>query len=160
MIETLLSIFAAPGLGALFGTVGSWLTKREERETLKVDNEHKERMAKINSDNRIAESKIEGELADQKLSGQAFLASQESEAVNSGSPRLDGIRKLMRPIITVFLLVIMSIITYQLHTITGGLKSLPADQTIALYRDIIFQILFLVTTAVTWWFGSRPTSKS
>ncbi len=56
----------------------------------------------------------------------------------------------------IYLLAIATMATIKLNGFVGGREAL---KTIELYQDVINQILFLTATAVTWWFGSRLSSK-
>ena len=170
MIETILS---SSGLGAIVGVVGSWLTKREERANTELQLDHDIRMAEIRSeearmeydhalalaDKKLEQTVVEGDVAVGQAELSAFTESLKSGSVSTGVRVVDAIRGVMRPVITIYLLIIGSYVAYQINAYVGGLSSLPTNELLSLYRDIISQILFLLTTAVTWWFGSRPSSS-
>lgn len=75
----------------------------------------------------------------------------------------DMIKGLARPIITIYLLVVCTWLSYEAWHL---LEVINAKRTVdvALTVDIIDQItsvlLYLATTAVTWWFGDRMSEKA
>ncbi|ABC28924.1 hypothetical protein HCH_02094 [Hahella chejuensis KCTC 2396] len=71
---------------------------------------------------------------------------------------VDAIRDLMRPLITVYLLILATFVTLNISRHLGGVGALSPVDLMVLYKEAIAQMLFLTTTAVTWWFGSRPSS--
>ncbi len=169
MLEGLLTIASSSGLGAVIGAVGSWATKRENRKMKEIDNAHEERMAEIETqqmemehnhalslaDKQIEQAQVEGEIEKDIAETNAFTESLKSQKILTNIKFVDAIRFLMRPLITVYLLAMMSYLAYNIHMLVNGLDALPISQIAALYTQIISQLMFLTTTAVTWWFGSR-----
>ena len=163
---------AAVSSSANVGLLGSWLTKREERRNIEVRFAHEAKMADIRKEEAAIESTHELAMADKhmeraEVEGGISLGMAEMGAFTQGLKEqqmvykikwVDAIRGLMRPVITIYLLILASFVTWRVGIHTGGLAQL--DETIMsdLYADTIGQIFFLVTTAVTWWFGSRPGS--
>lgn len=171
MLTALLSILTSSGLGGILGVVGSWLTKREERENLKLKFQHDVKMAEIRereaklefdhelalADKEIERAETEGQIQQDILSAEAFKTSLQEQAKTYGIKFVDAIRGLMRPLITVYLLAIGTYLTVKIGMLVGGVEeAFQPEELITMYRDVIAQIMFLVTTAVTWWFGSRP----
>ena len=69
---------------------------------------------------------------------------------------VDVIRGVMRPGITLYLLALCSIMAWELYTLVNTAGLLNANQVWPLYQQLVNTMVFLTTTAVTWWFGSRP----
>lgn len=173
MIEAIAGIFSSSGLGAIVGLFGSWLTKREERRNLELKYDFDIKMAEIRkseaemefnhelavADKQIERAKTEGEILINKAELDAFAEGLKEQQMNYNIKFVDAIRGLMRPVITVYLLVIATFITYKINAYVGGMDSLDAAELLTMYKETIAQIMFLVTTAVAWWFGSRPSSK-
>jgi hypothetical protein len=162
------------GLGGIVGLVGSWLTKREERLSQEARFKHEVQMAEIRkeearfeaehelamAEKQIERASVEGDIAITKEEVSAFKESLKEQTLKYGG-WVDALRGLMRPVITVYLLIIASIIAFKLNNLTGGLETLADDQQtkmLSIYEEVINQVLFLTATAVTWWFGSRPSS--
>lgn len=169
-MSLLADIFASSGLGALVGLLGSWLTKREERRNTQIKLAHEAKMADIRKEEAAIESTHELAMADKQMEraqveGGISLGMAEMSAFTEGLKEqqmmykikwVDTIRGLMRPAITIYLLILASFVTWKVGIHTGELAALDAQAMSDLYADTIGQIFFLVTTAVTWWFGSRP----
>lgn len=107
---------------------------------------------------KIAETAMEG--ADRTAAWQALEASyKESTArMSSGDhPALvwvDVVRGLMRPVITLGLLVMIGIIYFTRAAELAGPNGTPMTVF------IIQTVLYVGTTAVLWWFGTRNLSPS
>ena len=172
MIGTLADLFASSGLGAIVGLLGSWLTKREERRNLELKLTHDIKMAGIRkeeaafefehelamADKQVERAQAEGEIARDVAEMGAFQEGLKEQQMIYKIKWVDAIRGLMRPLITIYLLILATVVTVKIGTTTGGLEALDTAIMETLYSDTISQIFFLVTTAVTWWFGSRPSS--
>jgi hypothetical protein len=66
---------------------------------------------------------------------------------------------MMRPGITIYLLVVESAICYYLYQLVLKFNLLPAEQALPLFITVVDSLVFLTATAVTWWFGSRPNQQ-
>jgi hypothetical protein len=174
MLEAILGIASSSGLGAIVGLAGSYMAKREQRKLDEMNNIHEKDMARIDlerdaaesaqalqmADKQIEQSQAEAEIASEVSAGEAFTASQLMGNKPSGPSIMDQFRTAMRPLITIFLLVMVSVLTYKIQKLLGGLESLQVAELFALYTHIINQTVFLTVTAVLWWFGSRGNSSS
>lgn len=115
---------------------------REERETLMLEIEGRERVAEIQSESAqdIAESK-------------AFLASMNADRArySSGDSRwlvmVDVVRGLIRPALTVGLVIFV-----------GVIWSTSNDPEID--KQVVATVLYVCTAAVLWWFGTRVRRDS
>ena len=172
-MEALLSILTSTGAGGIIGVVGSWLTKREERKNIQLQFERDVKLAEIRkdeakieadhelalADKQIERAQVEGSVAIDQAEIEAFTDGLKEQSKNYGIKAVDGIRGLMRPLITVYLLVIATLLTLKINQLVGGLDSLEMSELKGIYDNVINQMLFLTATAVTWWFGSRPSSQ-
>ena len=172
-MEALLSILTSTGAGGIIGVVGSWLTKREERKNIQLQFERDVKLAEIRkdeakieadhelalADKQIERAQVEGSVAIDQAEVEAFSKGLKEQSKTYGIKAVDGIRGLMRPLITVYLLVIATLLTLKINQLVGGLDSLEMSELKGIYDNVINQMLFLTATAVTWWFGSRPSSQ-
>jgi hypothetical protein len=172
-MEALLSILTSTGAGGIIGVVGSWLTKREERKNIQLQFERDVKLAEIRkdeakieadhelalADKQIERAQVEGSVAIDQAEVEAFSEGLKEQSKTYGIKAVDGIRGLMRPVITVYLLVIATLLTLKINELVGGLDSLEMSELKGIYDNVINQMLFLTATAVTWWFGSRPSSQ-
>lgn len=170
MLDALLGIMSSGGLGAVVGLAGSLATKWLEYKTMdqklnfevkmadlrkqELEMEHKHALAVI--DKEIDVARTEGEIARDVAEMEAFTESQRQAQVKYGGI-VDKIRGLMRPLITVYLMIITTIITSSVWERLGGLTALPADTVMNLFEYLVHSAVFLTITAVTWWFGTRPS---
>lgn len=67
---------------------------------------------------------------------------------------LDTIRGLIRPVLTIYLCAITTIVYLQARELMGN-QPLGIDQASAILKMIIDTILYLTVTCVLFWFGSR-----
>lgn len=174
MLEAIIAIFSSSGLGAIVGLFGSWLTKREERRNLELKYDYDVKMAEIRkseaemefnhelalADKQIERAQVEGAIQRDVEEMAAFRESLKEQQQMYKIKFVDAIRGLMRPLITIYLLVIATFVTMKIGGYVGGLQgAMDPNELVTMYKDTIAQVMFLVTTSVTWWFGSRPSSQ-
>lgn len=173
IISTLGDLLASGGVGAIVGAVGSYFAKREERKLLAEkhqynladreldlrEQEAEQSHAVAMADKKMELAEVEGDIAVDVADSSAFVESVKGSSKTTGSPVGDFVKGLMRPLITMYLLVIVSILGWKLHALIGGLTGLANDEVFALYNEIITSTIFLCMVSVTWWFGSRPHAK-
>ena len=68
---------------------------------------------------------------------------------------VDVARGLIRPILTVYLVMVLTAISLHLYRLSV-IQTVQSEQAWALLAQVVGDIAFLTSTAVTWWFGSRP----
>lgn len=150
-----IEFFVSPIFGTIIGSISAAWTRREERKMREVELAHEKDMANINSQIRINEAKVEGEVTVQKYDAQAFKESQKTS-----SPWADTIRMAVRPLLTGYLVWVCSYLGFELNSLVGGLESLPASDLMVMYKDVIMSVMTLTSMAVSWWFGSRNTQAN
>jgi hypothetical protein len=166
MIAALVGIFTSSGFGALIGLLGGWLTRKEETKNLKAKYDYEVKMADLRRQEMEVEAKMqikvvetEGAIQQDIVDGEAFLESLKEQKRGYGIKVVDAVKGLMRPFITLYVLAIATFIIINIGRIVGGLNAFDFDQLINIYKSVIAEILFICTTAITWWFGSRPSRK-
>lgn len=141
MIAEALQIFTSAAGGSIIGGLFGWLNKREDAKVRKQDQDHDFRM--------VGAKSHAGELL---ANAQAYVESQKTVSKVGGA-----IKSAFRPILTSVLMYMVYKILINLEIVTGGVQSLPVEMQVELYREIILNIISLTSTAVNWWFASRPT---
>ena len=173
MIPAILSVLGSSGFGAILGTAGAWLTRKEERKKQKQEHAFQIAMSKISleeskldrehelaiADKERIQAETEGQIASELIDSESFKESIISSRIKTGVKAIDGIRALMRPLITVYLLIITTWMSLKIAALVGGMESLDPVELFNLYKSIIENIIFLTVTAVTWWFGTRGINK-
>ena len=175
MLETILGVLASPGLGAITGLFGGWMTKRENRKNKEMEFAHEEKMANIDkerdaadhahdialldkkSELSLTEGQIQADLLEtkgdielDKAAADAFADSQVSKV-----PAMEYVKAAVRPIITAILLYYAWDIYSRLTELTGGLENMDKGTVENLYVYVVHAIIYLAVTAVMWWFASR-----
>lgn len=177
MLDAVLNLFGGGVLGGLIGLAGAWLKAREERAKMELEQQHQKDMRQLDLQEMQAEADLklrqtetefagkqaiaetEAEAAMDVAASQALTASYKHDKATYGIRFVDAIRGLMRPVITIYLLGILSLIAWQLYGIEA-IASIDAQTAWKLFSDVVRDATFLAVTAVTWWFGSRPNSRA
>ncbi len=68
---------------------------------------------------------------------------------------VDAVRGLIRPVLTMYLVVLVTAMFVWARELAGAAALTPAD-AVQLIGQIVATILYLCTACVLWWFGSRP----
>lgn len=171
MLEGLLDIFTGGGAGGILGTIGSLITKGQERKLLKVKLDHEldmmkyqmqERQMEIAANSESEERELqmvdrESERDEEVAKTSAFEASIQTLNMPTGIKFVDSVRSLMRPFITV---VLMSGFAWILFEALQYNSEVQAAMGAGLVADLVRDVTFLACTSVTWWFGSRWSSES
>jgi hypothetical protein len=115
---------------------------------------------------RVQVAQTEAEAAADAAASQAFAASyamepkRYSEGVSVGKAGgfllvlLDLFRGVVRPALTVYLCVLTTMIYYQARELIAN-EDLDPEQALKIENLIVGTILYLTTTCVLWWFGTR-----
>ena len=157
-------------LGSLVNSVGDYFKIREKHR-------HDEKMAEVETEHLKMEIERDVVIAKQEAAAEMETAAAETQAESyksdaraylpAGSVKdsagiawlmavVDFMRGLVRPVLTLFLVVISWLIylqTSQILAATG--PAMDPEQAYNLIRIIIIGLLYLTFTAVGWWFGSR-----
>ena len=163
----------------IFGGISSWITEWQKRKTLELA--HQQEM--IMADKQIEVMRVEGEvkvqearenraMAEITIEGQNYQQSllHDSATYSRGKEKTwadfllvvaDAIRGITRPTMTVFLCWI-TWSTYQHFTAYLATTNIPVsvDTANEMLRYIVTNTVFMSSTAVGWWFSSRPANKT
>jgi hypothetical protein len=73
----------------------------------------------------------------------------------------DFVRALIRPALTVFLIWLVWETRQEVNAVieAAGVEAISVDKAVGIYGAVVEMILFLASTAVTWWFGTRPMKR-
>ncbi len=173
MITTILGFLTSSAFGAIIGGVGAYFTKVEKRKADAQNHKFEYQMARldIQADNlarahelklvgkQIERAEAEGEIAVDILEGNAFVESVRTNKLKTSYKWVEAIRSLMRPLITMYLLILSTGLTVYIGSLIGGFKIMSEEYLLTAFTGIIDQVLFLTMLAIGWWFGSRPDKK-
>ena len=119
---------------------------------------------------RTQVAKIEGDAAQQVADAAAFAASYKLEPERyatgelSGGQRwlmvlLDLLRGSVRPLLTIYLCALTTMVYVQARGLLAK-EDLDVTQVLELEKMIVGTILYLTTTIVLWWFGTRNAQSA
>lgn len=147
--------------GGVFGFLGSIANRAagyfETRQRLAHERaswDHEMALQDLQMRARAEETEQEIDLTNVQGSWAGFRQSIESAATPSGSPVLDMVRGIVRPLLTLLLVGLsFAIFVYVMRDEGMGDRSV-------MIRFFIVEILFLTSMAVAWWFGDRGRPRS
>ena len=135
-------------LGALIGGSGSALSKWLGMKEKEQDHSHELRLLEMQMQSKQSETENEMAIAQEASFASMRTASYQHDAsYGEVSLWVRNTLRLVRPVLTVFLIVEVGIIWFTI-----------ADSRIDLQEQIISGVLFMASTALTWWFGDRAPS--
>lgn len=160
--------------GGATGLLGSVLSIWGEHQKQKEMFRHTEKMAEITAANMRLEAElhlkqiqVEGAVKIDEIESRAFSESFAMDkatyytgplgAVARGFMVLvDVIRGLIRPLMTIYLMALTTLIYIEVRAILGGIEGgMSGEGAAMLLSQIIMVILYLTSTVVLWWFGTR-----
>jgi len=166
-------------LGVAFQRFFDFLKVKQEIEMRKLDQAHEINMRKADAEIMAQEwaartqvATIEGASKEAVAADNAFAASfamepkQYSAKVKVGPfagfllVLIDFLRGIVRPGLTVYLCVITTLIYLEAKAIMATVDwALETAQAVSIHERIVATILYLTTTCVLWWFGTRNRQK-
>ena len=168
--------FLGDALGAIVsggatGLLGSGISLFGEIKKQKMIFEHEEKMEKHRHDGiRLQmEAVKEKAISDINIAEmKAFSKSQENDkATYSGGQILsdgqkwlmvivDFFRGIIRPGMTIYMTVLTTLIYFEVMTLIEGLGGvIDKDMALGLANQIVLVVLYLTSTTILWWFGTR-----
>lgn len=174
LLETVLSLVS----GGATGLLGSVISRVADFKLEKMRGEHKLLMVdketeqmKLESEYKITVVNRESEAAEDVAASQALSASYQADSASylaaaTGKVSaffmgfVDFMRGIIRPGMTIYLTILTTIIAMQLHSIIDWADTLSPQELYATWREVINTVLYLTTSAVLWWFGSRPKARN
>ena len=74
---------------------------------------------------------------------------------------VDFLRGLMRPLLTIYLTGLATWVTYKSYMLLSLTKSaMTTSEALAIFTDSTSIVMYLTTTVICWWFGSRQMAKA
>jgi hypothetical protein len=87
----------------------------------------------------------------------ADRAAYTAEAARTGIlfKLVDFVRGMIRPALTIYLAVVVSLLYWNMQEALGDVSTLKPDELYGLYREVVLSIIYVSTTVILWWFGTR-----
>ena len=162
--------------GGLLGTVGALLTnvmgyfkdrqadkqelalKRLDLEAMDKEYEYRSREIDVAADVALNESADDLTAVSYSQDKLAYAVGLTGLTAWERAPLIfvDFIRGLIRPALTIYLIVLVHLTRASVEAVLSqkGI-TMSGPEALALYSTVVEMILFLTSTAVTWWFGTR-----
>ncbi len=172
----LFSMIGSVMSGGITGLLGTGLTKWAEFAELKEKNAHEIELKKADAAIMAQEwaartqvAQVEADQAKSVSADTAFAEAVKAESIRysqgvTASPAqawllflLDFLRGIVRPGLTIYLCAVTTAIWITAHRLAGA-GILPA-QAVELLTRIVDTVLYLTTTCVLFWFGTRANPK-
>lgn len=154
----LISLFGGGFTGLLGSAIGKYFDFKNKKLNIELEKnkfEHEQVLAQLQytaqvevEDSKAFKTSLENE-PKKYYEGTEYTATQRWFALG-----LDFIRGLVRPVLTIYLCILTTIIYNKANHLLDGNVILP-NMALDLTTQIINTILYLTTTAVCFWFGSR-----
>ena len=179
MLSLLMSVVSggATGLlGVVLQRVFDWLHVREQAKQKKLDQEFELEKRKIDVQiadkewaGRMSVAATEAEAAKDVAASNAFAASLLKEPERYSSTKvtknqnwvliaLDFLRGIVRPALTVYLCALTTYIWWQVRQLIS-VEDLDVGEVLEVWKLVVNTILYLTTTCILWWFGTRNRQK-
>lgn len=156
------TILSGP-IGAIFGAVGAIGGKIVDYKMKQLDNEFQLQMR--DKDMAQARAEAEAKYAITRLEGDTQLAIRDLDNLQTSAANdkatygdntlgriVDFLRGITRPIITYAAMVLVFHVSW-VSLRTGGLNGEQVER-------MLNEVLFMSGVAITWWFGTRPSTRN
>lgn len=177
MLELLGTLLGSIFSGGATGLIGVAIQRYADYKNQKLNFEHQVEIRKLDKEimseewaYRAKVAAIEGEARVETEEAKAFAASFQteptrySEGIRATKAQawlmfiLDFVRGWVRPGLTVYLCTLSTMIYIQTRELLGQ-EELSSTEALELTKLIISTVLYLTTTCVLWWFGTREKRK-
>lgn len=186
MLEILGTVLTSIAGGGATGLLGVFLqryfdfkNKVQDIEILKMKHEQEVSLRKIDMDlnkqewegrNRVAMTEGESAMgvADAQALAASYIADKAQYAVGLKLSRaatgwmvfVDVVRGLIRPGLTIYLIILTSVVYGEVETVLENSAGiLSKTDLLEMSKLVIGTILYLTVTCVLWWFGTRNKGK-
>jgi len=171
LLAALTPLMASSGFGALLGWLGGvanrmldFKTRKLDIEMRKLDHAHELALRdkdmetmRLEAERDVHVATVEGAATVEQAAYAALAASHAADKASYGIKFVDGVRGLVRPVLTGVLAVSALSITYTLLDMlrTGG-PVLSVEQRLGLAVLSVEWVLFQASVCIGWWFANRP----
>lgn len=179
IFELVASLFG----GGITGLIGSVVTRIFDFKTKKLELELEEQKAKhaielkrVDAEVMAQEWAARTKMAEVESAGKEAVADSEAFAKSFNEPMrysegvdptsaqgwlliaLDTLRAIVRPGLTIYLCVLTTLLYIDAHRLLVQ-SDFPQQDATGLTNRIVNMILYLTTTCVLWWFGTRQKAQ-
>jgi len=174
MLSSIVSGISSLLSGGATGIIGSIVTNISDYFEQRRKNQHQLKLRELDIQEMEKEYEWRAKITEQKTETkvQEISYDHDSRSYTSGMQLKSGwlkaplvfvdfIRGMVRPALTIFLIVLVWMTFNKVQGVidSAGMEALNPDKAMSIYAGVIDMILYLASTAVTWWFGTRPRSQ-
>jgi hypothetical protein len=161
--------------GGATGLLGAGISLFGEIKKQKMVFDHEENMSRLNREAMQAEAEMKIKVATTEGAVKVELGEMEAfkESIKNDFASytkgqdltsaqkwlmviVDFLRGMIRPSMTLYMALLTTLIYVEVMNKVGGLESLlNQDAALALANQIILVILYITSTVILWWFGTR-----
>lgn len=154
----ILELLSSSAVGTALGGLFSWLNRVEERKALAEKQAHERGMLGLQAEAAMAQAKAA--LDQTRVAGElkAFQASIDTNRERYGIRWVDALTGAMRPLLTLLLFLMTVWLAVRLSRQVDGIEGMPTTDAVELWRHLVYELVFLASTAMAWWFGARGSS--
>jgi hypothetical protein len=169
-IAALIQLLSSSAVGVVLGHLFGWLNRREDARTHELDLAHEEKkwdhelalrdkdreMLKAEWDARaqVASVEVEGKIA--QADADALRAAQDADKATYGNKHIDGLRGVVRPVLTFVLVAAALYVNYVLLNLLQQVwPTLDTADRVKLAMIALEWLFFQAGAAIGFWFGSR-----
>lgn len=156
MWSLLFNFLGSGAFGGIIGGLFALFTKREERLSAKDKFAHEQCMAQLANQQQLAMASENRKTIEEQ--GKQVVAAEEAKAFTVSQEAAKDQWRWVRPFCMFYLLVVASVISWNIARIVGGLPSLDKTEIVELYKMTILEMFALTSLSVSWFFGARGSS--
>ena len=160
----MMSLLAGPATGLVgsllsnvIGGVGGYFKRKSEAEEKKLDRAHELELQKLNMQSRGSEMENERLIAEADMISQNLSASYKHDAsYGEASQGIVNVLRLVRPAITILLLVLVAVIYF---TVADDAMVTESGEVMTVRERIVLSVVFMAEVAVGWWYADRRMAQ-
>ena len=170
VLDVVMSVLSGGATGLIGSLLTGWLDLKKQalmfnHEVKMVELEQETLQMEITGKVRIAEEEGEAarDVADAEALSTSHLADRATYSAGKAKESpwfvfVDVVRGLIRPGITLYLAAVVTIMYMDMQEVLNsvGISNLQnPSEILGLYREITLSIIYVTTTVILWWFGTR-----
>jgi hypothetical protein len=174
------SIFSGGATGLLGVVIQRWADHKNKQLDMQLEKERREtEIAKRKADAEIMQAEWNGRMKVAQEEGATAKDVAETNAFNTTLLKeperfsnassltngqqwvmvlLDALRGCVRPLLTIYLCALTTYVWFQVRALVES-ENLDGNAALTVWKMVVQNILYLTTTVVLWWFGTRNRQK-